>query len=107
MGRATDHGELLKRGIEISQAAVSKYMMRHPKPPSQAWRTFLQNHLGCLASIDFFIAPTATYRLLFVFIVLQHQRHRILRFGVTTNPSSEWTAPQMREAFPRDAAPRL
>jgi putative transposase len=100
------HGELLKLGIEISQAAVSKYMMRHPGLPSQTWRTFLRNHLGCLASIDFFVVPTATFRLLFVFIVLQHQRRRILHFGVTTNPTSEWTAQQIREAFAWDTAPR-
>jgi putative transposase len=100
------HGELLKLGIEISQAAVSKYMMRHPMPPSQTWRTFLRNHLGCLASIDFFVVPTATFRLLFVFILLQHRRRRILHFGVTTNPTSEWTSQQIREAFPWDTAPR-
>ena len=100
------HGELLKLGIEISQAAVSKYMMRHPGLPSQTWRTFLRNHLGCLASIDFFVVPTATFRLLFVFIVLQHQRRRILHFGVTTNPTTEWTSQQIREAFPWDTAPR-
>ena len=100
------HGELLKLGIEISQAAVSKYMMRHPVLPSQTWPTFLRNHLGCLASIDFFVVPTATFRLLFVFIVLQHQRRQILHFGVTTNPTSEWTSQQIREAFPWDTAPR-
>jgi putative transposase len=99
------HGELLKLGIEISQAAVSKYMMRHPRLPSETWRTFLQNHLGCLASIDFFVVPTATFRLLFVFIVLQHRRRQILHFGVTTNPTSEWASQQIREAFPWNTAP--
>ena len=100
------HGKLLKLGTAISQAAVSKYMMRHPRPPSQTWRTFLRNHLGCLASIDFFVVPTATFRLLFVFIVLQHQRRRNLHFGITTNPTSEWTSQQIREAFPWNTAPR-
>jgi putative transposase len=100
VGAPRIHGELLKLGIEISQAAVSKYMMRHPKPPSQTWRTFLQNHLGCLASIDFFVVLTGTFRLLFVFIVLQHRRRQILHVGVTTNPTSEWTSQQIREAFP-------
>jgi len=57
------HGELLMLGIEISQAAVSKYLTRHSKPPSQGWRTFLRNHVGCLASVDFFVVPTATFRL--------------------------------------------
>ena len=81
-------------------------MMRHPMPPSQTWRTFLRNHLGCLASIDFFVVPTATFRLLFVFIVLQHRCRRILHVGVTANPTSEWTSQQIREAFPWDTAPR-
>jgi putative transposase len=106
VGAPQIHGELLKLGIEISQAAVSKYMMRHPMLPSQTWRTFLRNHLGYLASIDFFVVPTATFRLLFVFIVLQHQRRRILHFGVTTNPTTEWTSQQIREAFPWDTTPR-
>jgi putative transposase len=100
------HGELLKLGIEISQAAVSKYMMRLTKPPSPTWRAFLRNHLECLASVDFFVVPTATFRILFVFIVLQHQRRRIVHFGVTANPTSQWTSQQIREAFPWDGAPR-
>jgi hypothetical protein len=74
--------------------------------PSQTWLTFLRNHLECLASIDFFVVPTATFRILFVFIVLQHQRRRILHFGVTANPTSQWTSQQIREAFPWDSAPR-
>ncbi len=86
------HGELLKLGIEISQSTVSKYMVRHPKPPSQTWRTFLRNHVGCLASVDFFVVPTATFGLLFVFIVLHHERRRIVHFGVTAHPTSEWTS---------------
>ena len=100
------HGELLKLGIEISQAAVSKYMVRHPKPPSQTWRTFLRNHVDCLASIDFFVVPTATFRLLFVFIVLHHERRRIVHFGVTAHPTSLWASQQLREAFPWETAPR-
>ncbi len=100
------HGELLKLGIEISQAAVSKYMIRHPKPPSQTWRTFLWNHVDCLASIDFFVVPTATFRLLFVFIVLHHERRRIVHFGVTAHPTSLWASQQLREAFPWETAPR-
>ena len=80
------HGELLKLGFSISQAAVSKYMVRYPSPPSQSWRTFLTNHADCLASIDFFVVPTATFHLLFGFIVLHHERHQIVHFGVTANP---------------------
>ena len=100
------HGELLKLGIEISQATVSKYMIRHPKPPSQTWRTFLRNHVGCLASVDFFVVPTATFGLLFVFIVLHHERRRIVHFGVTAHPTSQWVSQQIREAFPWETAPR-
>ncbi len=100
------HGELLKLGIEISQAAVSKYMIRHPRPPSQTWRTFLRNHAECLASIDFFVLPTASFRLLFVFILLHHERRRIVHFGVTANPTAAWVAQQITEAFPWDTAPR-
>jgi hypothetical protein len=69
------HGELLKLGIDVSQATVTRYMVRHPKPPSQTWRTFLNNHVGCLASIDFFVVPTAGFAVLFVFIVLRYERN--------------------------------
>ncbi len=100
------HGELLKLGFSISQAAVSKYMVRYPSPPSQSWRTFLTNHADCLASIDFFVVPTATFHLLFGFIVLHHERRQIVHFGVTANPTMGWVAQQIREAFPWGTAPR-
>ncbi len=100
------HGELLKLGIEVSEATVSKYLARLPKPPSQTWRTLLGNHAKALASIDFFVLPTATFRLLFVFIVLHHERRRIVHFGVTAHPTSLWASQQIREAFPWDSAPR-
>ena len=100
------HGELVKLGISISQAAVSKYMVRHRKPPSQTWRSFLDNHVKDLVSVDFFTLPTATFRVLFVFIVLRHDRRSIVHFNVTEHPSAEWTAQQMVDAFPWDTAPR-
>ena len=100
------HGELLKLGFSISQAAVSKYMARYPSPPSQSWRTFPTNHADCLASIDFFVVPTATFHLLFGFIVLHHERRQIVHFGVTANPTMAWVAQQIREAFPWGTAPR-
>jgi len=100
------HGELLKLGIEISQAAVSKYMVRHPKPPSQSWRTFLINHAKDIASIDFFTVPTATFRVLYVFLVLGNARRKIIHFNVTETPSSVWTGQQIVEAFPWEQAPR-
>jgi putative transposase len=101
------HGELLKLGFSISQAAVSKYMVHYPSPPSQAWRTFLTNHADCLASIDFFVVPTATFHLLFGFIVLHHERRQIVHFGVTANPTMAWVAQQIREAFPWETTPRF
>jgi transposase InsO family protein len=100
------HGELLKPGIDVSQATVTRNMVRHPKPPSQTWRTFLDNHVGCLVSIDFFVVPTATFAVLFVFIVLRHERRRIEHFGVTAHPAADWVARQIREAFPWGTAPR-
>jgi putative transposase len=100
------HGELLKLGIEISQATVSKYMARPQKPSSQTWRTFLENHADCIAGIDFFTVPTATFRILYVFIVLSHDRRHIMHFNVTAHPTAQWTAQQLVEAFPFDTAPR-
>jgi transposase InsO family protein len=100
------HGELLKLGIDVSQATVSKYMAKLPRPPSQTWRTFLRNHMHCSASMDFFVLPTATFRLLFVFIVLHHERRRIGHFSVTAHPTASWVKQQITEAFPWDTAPR-
>jgi putative transposase len=100
------HGELLKLGIEITEPTVAQYMVRHQKPPSQTWRTFLQNHVHSLVSIDFFTVPTIRFQILYVFLVLAHDRRRILHFGVTAHPTAEWTAHQLREAFPWDSAPR-
>ena len=100
------HGELQKLGIEISQAAVSKYMVRHPKPPSQSWRTFLDNHVRNLVSVDFFTVTTVTFKVLFVFVVLAHDRRRVIHFNVTGSPTAKWTAQQIVEAFPWDTAPR-
>jgi transposase InsO family protein len=100
------HGELLKLGIEVSQGTVAKYMDRPRRPPSQTWRTFLRNHAKDLASTDFLVVPTATFRLLFVFVVLSHSRRRLVHFAVTSHPTAEWTAQQLMEAFPWDSAPR-
>ena len=77
------HGELGKLGIQVSETTVAKYMLRHRNPPSQTWRTFLTNHIKDLVSADFFVVPTATFRLLFVFVILSHDRRRIVHFAVT------------------------
>ncbi|MBC8167884.1 MAG: DDE-type integrase/transposase/recombinase, partial [Bryobacteraceae bacterium] len=99
------HGELLKLGINIGETSVSKYLIRNRKPPSQTWRTFLENHLKSLVSVDFFTVPTVRFQVLYVFLVLAHERRRILHFAVTAHPTAEWTAQQLREAFPWDSAP--
>ncbi len=101
------HGELLKLSIDIGETSVGKYMVRRRKPPSQTWRTFLENHVHQLVAVDFFVAPTLTFRILFVFVVLAHDRRRILHYNVTAHPTAEWTAQQIREAFPWETAPRF
>jgi putative transposase len=100
------HGELLKLGIQISQASVGKYMVRQRKPPSQTWRTFFENHVKQVVAIDFLVVPTVNFRLLFVFVVLGHERRHAIHFNVTAHPTAEWTARQIAEAFPWDSAPR-
>jgi len=100
------HGELLKLCISISERTVSRLMPRHRKPPSQTWRTFLANHAGTLACIDFLTVPTATFRVLYVFLVLSLDRRRVVQWNVTSGASAEWTAQQIVEAFPEDTVPR-
>jgi transposase InsO family protein len=100
------HGELLKLGIEISEATVSKYMVRRCGPPSLSWRAFLDNHARDLIALDFFTVPTATFRILFVLIVLSHDRRRILHFHVTEHPTAAWTARQLLEVCGLEKVPR-
>jgi len=98
--------ELAKIGINVSRSTVAKYMVRHRKPESPNWRTFLNNHLKDLVSLDFFVVPTATFRVLFVLLIFAHNRRRILHFNVTSSPSAEWTAQQVVQAFPGVSIPR-
>lgn len=100
------HGELLKLGVDVCQATVAKYMVVAGKPPSQTWRTFLANHVHQIAAADFFVVPTATCRLLFVLVILAHERRRIVHIAVTDHPSAAWTVQQLREAFPWSDLPR-
>ena len=81
-------GELLKLGFTVSQSTVAKYLGRRDDPPSQTWRTFLANHVSQLASVDVFTVPTATFRVLFVFVVLSLDRRRIVHLNVTAHPTS-------------------
>jgi len=100
------HGEVLKLGFQVSEATVSRYMPRRSNPPSQSWRTFLRNHVTELVSIDFFVVPTVSFRILYVLVVLEHERRRLVHLNVTDSPNARWTAQQMMEAFPYDSAPR-
>jgi putative transposase len=99
-------GNSRNRG-SISQATVSKYLVRHRRPPSQTWRTFLDNHLGSLVAVDFFVVPTVMFKALFVFVVLAHDRRRVVHINVTDTPTAQWTAKQLVEALPWDTAPRF
>ncbi len=99
-------GELAKLGLTVSQATVSKYMVRPRRPPSQVWRTFLKNHAKDLIALDFFTVPTATFRVLFVLVVLSHGRRLLLHFNVTEHPTAEWTARQLIEACGQEDSPR-
>jgi transposase InsO family protein len=100
------HGELLKLGIDIGERTVSRLLPKPVKPPSQTWRTLLENHARDIVPLDFFTVPTLGFRVLFILIVLSHERRRVVHFNVTENPTAFWTAQQLLEAFPDDSAPR-
>jgi transposase InsO family protein len=99
------HGELLKLGIEIAQSTVAKYMVRRRGPPSQGWKTFLCNHAPDIAAIDLFVVRTIGFKLLYGLAIVHLERRRLVWTNVTTNPTSEWIARQITEAFPWDQAP--
>jgi len=99
------HGELLKLGIEVAQSTVAKYMARSGRGRSQTWKTFLHNHAAGIGAMDFLVVPTVGFRLLFVLAILRHQRRRLISLSVTANPTAEWIARQITEAFPWDEAP--
>ena len=101
------HSELALLGYVVAETTVAEYMIRHRKPPSQTWRTFLENHIGDIAAIDFFVVPTVRFQLLYCFIVLRHDRRRIVHFNVTAHPTARWTGQQIVNAFPYDEAPRF
>jgi transposase InsO family protein len=99
-------GELRKLGINVAKSTVEKYRPRPCKPSSPTWKAFLNNHVQDIVACDFFTVPTATCRVLFVFIMLAHERRRILHFNITKHPTAQWTAQHIVEAFPWDTAPR-
>ncbi len=100
------HGELLKLGYDICQTTIAKYMVRNPGPSAQTWRTFIRNHMSEMVAIDFLTVHTATFKTIYVFVILSLQRRRVIHFNVTTNPTAEWTSLQLTQAFPFDSSPR-
>ena len=99
--------ELPLLGYQAAKRTVTKYMVRTRKPPSQTWRTFLANHVPDIAACDFFSVPTVTFRVLYVFIVLRHDRRQVVHFNVTAHPYAQWAAQQIINAFPYEEAPRF
>src|SRR5229473_20594 len=99
------HGELLKLGFGVAQSTVAKYMAKRRGPPSQGWRTFLRNHAPDIAAMDLFVVPTIGFELLYGFVIVRIDRRDLVWINVTTNPTAEWIARQINEAFPWDAAP--
>jgi transposase InsO family protein len=100
------HGELLKLGIDVGQTTVAKYMAKHRRPPSQGWKTFFHNHADGIASMDLFVVPTLSFRLLYGVLILEHDRRQILWLGATAHPTAEWLARQLTEAYGWRSSPR-
>ena len=100
------HGELLMLGIEVAQSTVARYMTKRQGPPSQGWKTFLRNHAAGIASLDLFVVRTISFKLLYGLVILRHARRRLVSIGVTSNPTAEWIAGQVTDAFPWEEAPR-
>lgn len=100
------HGELLKLGFEIAQSSVAKYMVKPRRPPRQGWRVFLRNHAPDIAAMDLFVVPTIGFDLLYAFVIVRLDRRDLVWINVTANPTAEWVARQLTEAFPWDEAPR-
>jgi transposase InsO family protein len=100
------HGELLKLGIDVGQTTVAKYMAKKRWPPSQGWKTFLINHADAIASMDLFVVPTISFRLLYGLVILRHARRELLWLAVTAHPNAEWIAQQLTEAYGWEGAPR-
>ena len=105
LGSPRIHGELLKLGFAVAQSSVAKYMVKRRGPPSQGWRTFLHNHAPDIAAMDLFVVPTIGFDLLYALIIVRLDRRGLVWINVTTNPTAEWIARQLTEAFPWDEAP--
>jgi transposase InsO family protein len=105
LGAPRIHGELLKLGFEVAQSSVAKYIVKRRGPPSQGWRTFLRNHAPDIAAMDLFVVPTIGFDLLYAFVIVRLGRRDLVWINVTANPTAEWVARQITEAFPWDEAP--
>jgi putative transposase len=99
-------GELRKVAIDVTKSTVEKYRIRPPKPLSPTWKAFLTNHVQDLVALDFFVGPTVRHTVLFVLVILAHERRRVIHFNITEHPTAQWTAQQVVDAFPWDEAPR-
>jgi len=99
--------ELAKLGVRVSDSTVRRYRPRSRLRPSQTWRSFLSNHVTEIAAMDFFVVPTATFRVLYVLVIMAHERRRVVHFNITESPTSAWTAQQITNAFPEDTTPRF
>ncbi len=100
------HGELLMLGIDVAESTVGKYIVRHRRPPYQGWKTFLRNHVAGIAALDLFVVRTISFKLLYGLVILRHARRRLVTLAVTTNPTAQWIAGQITDAFQWDEAPR-
>jgi hypothetical protein len=101
------HGELLMLGIDVSESTVGRYMIRGARPRSQRWKTFLRNQAAEIGSIDLFVVRTISFKLLYGLVILRHARRQRVRIAVTSNPTAEWIAGQVTEAFPLEAKRRV
>jgi transposase InsO family protein len=106
-GRRRIQAELALLGHDVAELTVAKYMHRTSPRPSPTWRAFLAAHVQDIVAVDFFLVPTLTFRLLFVFVVLRHDRRELIHFSVTDHPTAGWTARQIIEGFPDDTAPKF
>lgn len=100
------HGELLKLGFEVAQSSVAKYMAKRSRPPSQGWRTFMRNHAPDIAAMDLFVVPTISFGLLYALVIVRLDRRQLVWVNVTANPTAEWIARQITEAFPWEEPPQ-
>jgi len=105
-GRRRIQAELRFLGYDVAELTVAKYMRRPSPRPSSTWRTFLEAHIGDIVALDFFVVPTLTFRLLFGFLILRHDRRELVHVNVTDHPTAAWTIQQLVESFPEETAPK-